>query len=136
MILTIDEYFGKWHKFGNSEINENAANLVDAVNRLADYAIADGVEFKINPSTDSVVSGSEYGGFRPQSCTIGAKYSSHKLGLAVDLYDPSNDIDEWCMENQDKLQECGIYIEHPSATNHWSHWTIKSPKSGRRVFYP
>lgn len=136
MIITIDEYFGKWAKFGNSEINENAANLLDAVNKLADYAIEDGVEFKINPVTGSVVSGSEYGGFRPQSCPMGAKYSSHKLGLAVDLYDPDGAIDDWCMENQDKLKECGLYLEHPDATISWCHVSKKAPKSGKRVFYP
>lgn len=114
----------------------NAAQLLVACSRLEGLARGDGVHFPDNPVTGNGISGSIFGGFRPQDCPQGALQSSHKEGLAVDRYDPDGKIDEWCMSNLDRLESCGIYIEHPAATVHWSHWTTKAPKSGRRVFYP
>ena len=135
-MISLGEYFGKWlNQAGDASI-ERAGRLCEAVNRLIEMAEADGVAFPINPATGSQVSGKEFGGFRPQSCTIGAPNSKHKLGAAVDLFDPLNAIDAWCMANLDKLAECGIYLEHPDATPHWSHWAIMPPVSGNRVFRP
>jgi len=114
----------------------NAATLLISCSRLEGLARADGVLFPNNPSTGNGISGNTFGGFRPQNCPQGAPQSSHKEGLAVDRYDPDGKIDEWCFRNLDRLESCGIYIEHPDSTLHWSHWTIKAPKSGRRVFYP
>lgn len=114
----------------------NAANLLVACAELEKLATVDGVVFPINVYTGSGVSGDTLGGFRPQDCKIGAPRSSHKEGLAVDRYDPKGEIDSWCIVNQDKLAECGIYIEHPTKTFGWSHWTIKAPGSKNRVFFP
>jgi len=97
---------------------------------------ADGVVFPINPATECGISGKTYGGFRPQSCPQGAAHSNHKLGLAVDRWDPLNRIDDWCMQHIEVLEECGIWIEHPDATPGWAHWQSVQPKSGRRVFLP
>ena len=137
-MITLQEYFGHWwdHNDATEERKANAERLLGLCEKLELMALADGVEFPINPTTGSGVSGSTYGGFRPQSCPIGAPSSSHKEGLAVDRYDPSGQIDEWCMAHQDDLKECGIYIEHPKYTVGWSHWTIRPPKSGNRVFIP
>ena len=140
-MITLSQYLGK---FDNSpdltdEYKLNALNLLRAVEKLQNLAEASGTEFKVNPVTNSQVSGSQYGGFRPKDCPEGAMHSSHKEGLAVDIYDPQNRIDAWCMMHSGKgglLEQCGIYIEHPDATNHWSHWTIKAPGSGNRVFRP
>lgn len=137
-MITLEDYVGihsaslDW----DDARRANAAALLDAVALLESYAAQDGVPFPINPATGSGVSGQKFGGFRPQSCPIGASASAHKEGLAVDLFDPSGAIDAWCMANQDELELCGIYIEHPSATQGWSHWSIRAPKSGRHVFYP
>lgn len=114
----------------------NAEALLSACARLELMARGDGVLFPDNPATGSGVSGQTFGGFRPQNCPIGAARSAHKLGLAVDRYDPDGLIDKWCFESQDRLAECGIYIEHPEATKGWSHWSTKAPGSGKRVFYP
>jgi hypothetical protein len=137
-VITLPEYFGPWrdHPDATVERVSNALRLLTAVSALESFAVMDGVEFPTNPATDSGVSGQQYGGFRPQDCTEGAMHSSHKEGLAVDRYDPTNAIDNWCMANLDKLEQCGIYIEAPEATWHWSHWTIKPPGSGHRVFIP
>lgn len=113
-----------------------AAILLEACAALETEMVADGVDFPINPATGSGVSGQTFGGFRPQDCPQGAPNSSHKEGQAVDRYDPLNEIDDWCMAHLDRLEAHGIYIEHPSATNHWSHWTTRRPGSGNRAFYP
>lgn len=137
-MISLRQYFGKWidHPDVNLERRLNAEALLAACAKLEAYAVADGVVFPTNPATGSGVSGQTYGGFRPQSCPQGAPNSSHKEGKAVDRYDPKNEIDAWCMDNLCRLEECGIYIEHPDATDGWSHWTIRAPNSRRRVFYP
>lgn len=137
-MITIEQYFGKWidHQDATEARKGNAKRLVIACEMLSAIAASDGVVFPTNPATKSGVSGQQYGGFRPQDCPIGAPHSSHKEGMAVDRFDPLNLIDDWCMDNLDKLALCGIYIEHPDATKHWSHWTIRPPLSGNRVFRP
>ena len=137
-MISYQEYFGKW--LGSPDATEerktNAVKLLTSVRQLGLLATADGVIFLVNAATKSRVSGTEYGGFRPQSCPIGANNSAHKEALAVDIYDPRGDIDNWCFDNQDKLEQCGIYIEAPNKTIGWSHWTIRAPGSGKRVFMP
>lgn len=137
-MINLDQYFGRWiyHPDATEERKENAKRLLEAVNALESEALLDGVEFPRNPVTGNGVSGREYGGFRPQACTQGAPNSSHKQGLAVDRFDPDGKIDAWCMKNLDKLETAGIYIEHPDDTHGWSHWTIRPPGSGKRVFKP
>ena len=137
-IITLPDYLGPWaeHPDATPAVRANAARLLAACNRLQAMAERDGVVFKINPKTGSGVSGTQYGGFRPQCCTEGAPASSHKQGLAVDRFDPLGEIDRWCMSNFPDLEACGIYIEHARATPGWSHWTIRAPGSGRRAFFP
>ncbi len=140
-MITLQQYFGPWEDDADAtpERIQNARLLLHACSALQYFAERDGVEFLDNPHTGCNVSGQTYGGFRPQSCTQGAPHSSHKEGLAVDRYDPEDLIDKWCMAHSEPgglLETCGIYIEHPSATDGWSHWTIRAPKSGNRVFYP
>lgn len=137
-MITIEQYVGPhadspdWTK----ENQANAAKLLLACDALEAEMVADGINFPDNPATKSGVSGKTFGGFRPQDCPQGAANSSHKKALAVDRYDPKGEIDAWCMLHKDRLEAHGIYIEHPSATNGWSHWTIKAPGSGNRVFMP
>lgn len=137
-MITLSQYVGKWDSSPDwtDGRKENAIKLLDAVNKMMDCLSAYGIEFPVNSSTNSQVSGQTLGGFRPQNCTIGAPKSSHKEGLAVDIHDPINAIDNWLLQNQDKLDEFGIYIEAPTSTISWSHWSIKPPRSGRHVFQP
>jgi len=137
-MITTEQYFGKFmdHSDVTTTVKVNAAELLESCHRLETMARSDEVIFLTNPATKSNISGTQYGGFRPQDCPIGAPGSSHKQGKAVDRYDPDGKIDAWCLVNQDKLKECGIYIEHPNATASWSHWTTRAPGSGNRVFYP
>jgi len=137
-MITLDDYVGPHAKSKDwtPERQTNATSMLERVNALIAESVNDGVTFKINPDTKSLVSGRLYGGFRPQDCNQGAPGSSHKQGLAVDVYDPSHKIAPWCLENLEKLEKHGLYMEHPDATPSWCHLTTRSPKSGRRAFYP
>jgi hypothetical protein len=138
MLFTLEEYFAGYpnHPDITKEVKGNATKLITACTALSASVKLAGIQFKINPGTGTVLSGVKNGGFRPQSCTVGTPKSSHKQGLAVDIFDPHEDIDNWCMKHQNELQKYGIYMEDPKHTPHWSHWTIKSPASGKRVFIP
>lgn len=135
-MLTVKEYFGPWfgHLDHTEERNENAKRLLVACNALEAEMVS--VVFPTNRKTGSNVSGAVYGGFRPQHCTEGAPRSAHKEALAVDRYDPLGHIDAWLTAHPDALALHGIYIEHPSKTPGWSHWSIRAPRSGKHIFYP
>ena len=137
-MITRQQYFGKWLNSPDmtSVVEEAAEHLIETVNSLMQIAEQEGVHFPINPVTGSQISGRLYGGFRPKDCTEGSPRSAHKLGMAVDLYDPDGEIDAWCFANQEVLGIHHVHLEHPEATKGWSHWSIKTPLSGRTVFWP
>ena len=137
-MITLAQYFGPWwaHPDHTPERTESAHALLDACEKMEAEMVSAGVVFVTNPKTGSQVSGSLYGGFRPQSCPIGTPHSAHKEGLAVDRYDPLYHIDAWLMAHQDALARHGIYIESPDSTSGWSHWTIRPPGSGNHIFIP
>jgi hypothetical protein len=137
-MITIEQYVGVHSnsKDWTAARKKNAAELLQAVNALMAQAESDGVNFPVNPKTKSQISGQTFGGFRPQNCPIGAPNSNHKEGKGIDLFDPRNEIDDWCARNQDKLAAAGIWIEHPDATNTWSHWQNVAPRSGNRMYRP
>lgn len=144
-MISVNEYFGRWVHDAPDEHLKNARNLLEAVGKLIGYLIGQGITFPYNPNTHTLISGRQYGGYRPQSCPEGAPQSAHKQALAVDLYDPQGDIDDYLLADYESSQDAGkpsilerygIYIEHPSKTISWSHWSIRAPKSGNRVFYP
>lgn len=137
-MITLAEYVGvhSQSKDWTPERQANATDLLARVNRVIRRAMDDGVNFPVNPKTGSQISGNTFGGFRPQDCPQGAPKSNHKEARGIDMYDRLNKIDAWCMNNFDVLEEEGIWIEHPSATNTWSHWQSVPPKSGNRAYYP
>ena len=78
-------------------------------------------------------------GYRPaQYNTLagGAKKSNHMLCLACDFVDLDSALDIYCVENQNVLAECGLYLEHPKWTKTWCHLQVISPASGKRIFVP
>jgi hypothetical protein len=138
-MLDVDHLFQAYqdHPGITSSHRSNAELLISRVNTLLARCLRTGqVDLETNPKTGTLISGEKNGGWRPQDCPIGAPNSSHKTGQGVDLYDPDGDIDNCLMEHQNILVECGLYIEHPSATRGWSHLTTRPPKSHNRVFYP
>jgi hypothetical protein len=135
-VITIDDYFGRWnaHPDATVERRQNAERLLKKVNALLEAAVTGGVHLLINHDTGTHVSGQTLGGFRPQSCTIGAPNSAHKQGRAVDVYDPIGELDGWI--NDTVLEQFGLYREAPPATAGWCHLTDRAPGSGKRTFFP
>jgi len=141
IVISKVQYIGSYAKSKDltPPILANIDHLLRAVNSLMQVGMADGVTFQVNPSTRSQVAGQKNGGFREQCCTIGAPASAHKLGMAVDLHDPFNQIDKWLNSSpvaKVAYEDLGLYFEAQEATNGWSHWSIKPPYSGRRFFKP
>jgi hypothetical protein len=138
-MITISQYFiGRPH---TDEQEQAADKLLTLVNTLiVRYETETGRPVNTNPMTHSQISGVTEGGFREINCTQGAWYSSHKVlrgadgGAGVDVFDPLNLLDHWI--NDDILEECDLYREHPDKTIGWCHLTDRSPPSGKRTFYP
>lgn len=135
-MITVADVIGPWRNSTDltEERIEHITDLVPAVNALLARAAKAGVKLPINPKTKTQVSGEQYGGFRPQTCPIGAPLSAHKQGLAVDIYDPTNALDAWITD--DVLRECGLYREGGNWTPGWTHLTTRRPGSGNRTFMP
>lgn len=139
-MITLEDYFmGRDTTHAEelaSTMRTAAAETVERVNRLIMALEADGIPLDVSQKTKSLV----VSGWRPQSInstTPGAAIrSKHIYCLACDLYDPGGFIDDWCISNQRKLEEIGLWLEHPSATKNWSHVQIVPPNSKTRVFYP
>lgn len=137
-MITLDQYAGFWagHEDWNPACQREAKILLDRVNALiADYE-ATGKKVAFNNFTKSQISGAKYGGFRTQDCPIGAPRSSHKLGMAVDIIDRDNALDDWITANPDVLVTYDLYREAPEKTKSWCHLSTKAPKSGKRTFLP
>lgn len=62
--------------------------------------------------------------------------SKHLSGAAVDISDPDKKLQQWCKDNEDKLEEIGLWMEDFSATPNWCHFQIVPPASGKRWFIP
>lgn len=134
--ITLEELFGRWlhHPDATDVRRANGVELLAKVNPLLQCAAEAGIALRTNPTTGSLVSGKDYGGFRPQSCSEGAPGSAHKQGKAVDIFDPEGELDDWLDDS--KLEQFGLYREHPAATRGWCHLTDRAPGSGRRTFMP
>lgn len=136
-MITLDDYFMGWDKdprFAlelSHEIRGNAQETVRRVNLLLSHYVA-AVPGAERPRVTS--------GWRPRAINAGtanaAPRSRHMTAEACDLSDPEGDLDQWCMDNLEVLDGCGLWLEHPAATKSWSHLQIVPPRSGRRVFYP
>lgn len=136
-MITLAELFGKkiCHPDATEERIANAIKLLKKVNMLIETI---GYEPPVCPNTDCQISGSLHGsgdgGFRLQSSKTGAKNSSHKQGMAVDVYDPKGILDAHITDTL--LREHDLYREAPSATPGWCHLTTRAPRSKKRTFLP
>lgn len=135
-MISPNDVIGPWQHSPDltDDRRDNINDLVPAVNALLTMAGRAGIPLPTNPKTGTQVSGKQFGGFRPQTCTIGAPHSAHKEGMAVDIYDPTNALDEWITD--DVLRECGLYREGGRWTPGWTHLTTRRPGSGNRTFQP
>ena len=133
-MITIRDYFGPWIGHRDATLDRRAAAtlLLGKVNAL--LAEASGLALRENPTTGTMISGLDLGGFRPEACKVGARTSSHKEGRGVDIYDPDNNLDQWLTDVV--LERHDLYREAPSATPGWCHLTDRPPGSKRRTFLP
>ena len=135
-MISLAEYVGPHEDSPDWTPERKAAafQMLERVNALLADAEAHGVELADNPKTLSLVSGTTYGGFRPQDCPQGSPGSAHKEARAVDVYDPTGALDRWISDLI--LEKYDLYREHPADTNGWCHLGDRAPGSGRRTFHP
>jgi hypothetical protein len=135
-MITLAQYFGPHATCADRtpQIDADATVLLGRVNAALAELEKRGAKCPVNPKTKSQVSGTTFGGFRPQDCPQGRPDSSHKQGQGVDLYDPFNAIDNAI--DDDLLERHDLYREHPKSTDTWCHLTTRAPKSRRRTFFP
>lgn len=137
MRITVEQYFGPYLDEASKEHWAAAHELLEKVDHLLDLAEQCGVVLVKNPATNSLISGSKNGGFRPQDCPIGAPKSKHKTAHAVDVFDPMDELDAWlASQPEEVLEDYGLWFEAAKATKSWSHMQDIPPPSKRRFFFP
>lgn len=134
MITLADYWKGRDKEFSailTDDIIASAMRTVERANALIDRYVQMTGDREMRTVTS---------GWRPpgiNATTPGAApRSKHMTGKAIDISDPEGDIDQWCLDHPDVMEELELWQEHPSATKGWCHVQIVPPKSGRRVFYP
>lgn len=76
-------------------------------------------------------------GYRPGKYNVaahGAPRSSHLTCQACDFADADGSLDQFCLDNLQLLEDCGLWLESPANTPGWTHLQIR-PVSVR-VFKP
>lgn len=61
--------------------------------------------------------------------------SLHLVGAAVDISDPDRKLFDWCKANIKILEDAELWCEEADDQPR-VHFQIRSPKSGKRFFYP
>lgn len=143
-MIALAHYFGA--KPHTPEHSAHATNLLESVNALIDQAVYEGqFSRNVDPDTGTEISGSKGGagdgGFRLSTATTGSRMSSHKEARGVDVFDPTDRLDEYLSKFDDGdgnavLEKHGLYREHPDATPGWCHLSTRAPGSGKRTFLP
>lgn len=144
MITLADYFMGRdrthAHQLG-TDLRANAARTVEAANALLVLAKTAGVTLESSPRTGSIVTS----GWRPPDVNASqpgaAPRSLHMRCLAVDLFDPDGDLDDWLFSVCDTvLRDLALWMEHPAATKGWAHVQLvpqaSFARTGRRWFYP
>lgn len=148
-MISVSDYFEKPHTPAQTVA---ATDLLNRANALGNEAVAAGVfTWVVDKDTGTCISGRAGGdgdgGFRTPASPTGGADSSHRIlhpdeGAGVDPFDPSDRLDKWLDGFEDghggnsKLEQHGLYREHPSVTPAWCHLTTRAPKSGHRTFLP
>ncbi len=138
MRVTVEEYFAGWPELENRhDLVAIAEAMLNRVNGALDVARADAIELNINPSTGTLISGQRNGGIRPVGSTVGAKFSKHQSGHAIDIYDPHRTLAQWCWTHRSRVRgEFSLCMENFRWTPTWVHFQDVPPGSGSTVFIP
>lgn len=130
--LTLDDWItssGRYSERAKSyeltaSVIKNAKSLLEKVNLALEYV---GQE---NPKVSS--------GFRTrsvnQSLPNSAKMSAHMSGEAIDILDPSGDLDR--LLTRAVLEKFDLYREDSEYTQGWCHLQTRKTSSGKRIFIP
>ena len=115
---------------------EHGAELTEPLRRNAEAMIA-----RVNTLLErACIACTVNSGWRPHAINAqvpnASPRSRHLTCEAIDLADPDERLDAWCLRHLDELEAIGLWLEHPDATPGWCHLQIVPPKSGRRVFEP
>ena len=130
------------------EIRDNGLKTITCINELVAL-----FEAETGLKRDKCTSG-----WRPKSvndATANAgKASNHLTAKAGDIFDNATEADgdydrafaQWCVNNPQRLAECGLWMEDPrwcafwnEKTNRWDYWVhlqTVPPKSGVRIYIP
>lgn len=126
-MITLKDYFKEQEP--HEGITIKADELITKVNRLMVYFHKDVPDFVVQ-----VTSGYRSPAYNKK---IGGKVKSlHMAGQAVDIYDPRKRLAKWCVANQARLEEQGLWAEDPRATRNWMHLQSVPPSSGNRFYIP
>jgi hypothetical protein len=115
---------------------EHARELTEQLARNAELTIARANALLAHACIECAVSS----GWRPAAINAAVANASprsrHLTCEAIDLVDPHDALDAWCMQHLEVLEAIGLWLEHPAATPGWCHVQTVPPRSGRRVFEP
>jgi len=156
-MITREQYFGaKPHTPEHEAAADDVLVRREALRQ--EYYASTGCGPDVDPDTGTEISGKKNGsgdgGFRLKGSATSIdpvtgreRLTSHAEAKAVDDSDQGDAFDKWLdqfevpMPNgkpggNSKLEEYGLYREHPSATPTWCHLTTRPPGSGKRTFMP
>lgn len=134
-MLVLKELLGKYKPEDIPE--EHVDNLIDLLKRLNIVRERYGKTMTVSSGYRSLNDHLDI--YKKKGITDQSKIpmkSKHLSGLAVDIADPKNELQIWCMVNEKTLEEVGLWLEDFSATKGWVHFQSVPPKSGKRWFLP
>lgn len=134
-MISRDDYFlGRDKQYADeltSEIEANAERTIAAANLALSMFYADHPEAHHRKANS---------GWRPKSVNDaagGAKSSKHLTAEAVDIEDADRMLARWCVQNVERLKQCGILaMERAEATKTWIHWQTVGVGSGLFAYWP
>lgn len=140
-MITLQDYFqSKPHP---KEHEENAIILLELVDDyLRECAHLGVYNWPVDPDTGTHISGSKGGsgdgGYRGVDSKTGTAKSMHRIGNAIDIFDPEQLLAKYTDTpiGREHLISAGLFIEHPRWTPGWLHVQSVAPRSGHRVFIP
>lgn len=141
-MITLKEYL-KFEICNDQVILSNIRALLDSVNALEEVYKKDGGKAFITTSGLRTKE-SQIRIYRDIAKKKGIEFdeskvpmgSKHISGQAIDIFDPKGVLKKWLTDNEEYLEELGLYCEDFSATESWVHFQSVAPKSGKRFFIP
>jgi hypothetical protein len=127
-MITLSDYFkGRDKKFSSELSEEKMKNAFTIIAKASELLSAFGEKRLVRS------------GWRPENLNKqmgGSPTSQHIWCNAIDLEDNDGRLKKWCLDNEMRLNEVEIWMEHPDYTPTWVHWQRVPPKSGNRFFKP